>query len=308
MKILVTGGCGYIGSKMIREIPKVYPNATIRIVDNFFREKHNSLWDLPEAEYEFFEYDIRNKDQMMKATKDVDVIYDFAGITNAPISFEREELTKDVNLNGVINLINAFVENGCKKYVYASTASVYGPTKDVVNETSQCNPASPYGKYKLLAEQHLIKSSKEKDLDITALRLGTVYGWSVGMRFDTVIDRFCYLASIGAPLTVHIPALKEKRPYIHIEDVIRAFFFATNNKNTKGEVYNTVGQNSGIQEVLDAIKKIKPDVKTVLTENPTLNQLSYVLDSSKIIKLGFETKFDLYHGIREIISKFSHIR
>ncbi len=214
MVILVTGGAGYLGSELIRELPtdKRFAGTTIRILDNMFREKYASLWNLPkEVKYEMVEGDIRKKEDVKKAMKDVELVYDLAGITNAPISFEREELTKEVNYDGAVNILNEALNKGAE-LIYSASASQYGPTKGVVDETYECKPVSPYGKYKMMAEQAILKAAKDNGLRATALRLGTVYGWTIGMRFDTVIDRFCYLACIGMQLTVYDSAVNEKRP------------------------------------------------------------------------------------------------
>ena len=306
MVILVTGGAGDLGSELIRELPadKRFVGATIRILDNMFREKYVSLWDLPKgAKYEMVEGDIRKVEDVKRAMKDVDLVYDLAGITNAPLSFEREQLTKEVNYNGALNVVNEALNKGAE-LIYSASASQYGPTKGVVDETYECKPVSPYGKYKQMAEDAILKAAKENGLRATALRLGTVYGWSVGMRFDTVIDRFCYLACIGMPLTVYDSAVKEKRPYAHLKDVTRGFLFAAGRKEMYGEAFNLVGQNAGVGEVVDAIREFVPEVQVTITSTPSLNQLSYVLDNAKIRKLGFEFRYGLKEGIKDIIDKF----
>ena len=255
------------------------------------------------AKYEMVEGDIRKVEDVKRAMKDVDLVYDLAGITNAPLSFEREQLTKEVNYNGALNVVNEALNKGAE-LIYSASASQYGPTKGVVDETYECKPVSPYGKYKQMAEDAILKAAKENGLRATALRLGTVYGWSVGMRFDTVIDRFCYLACIGMPLTVYDSAVKEKRPYAHLKDVTRGFLFAAGRKEMYGEAFNLVGQNAGVGEVVDAIREFVPEVQVTITSTPSLNQLSYVLDNAKIRKLGFEFRYGLKEGIKDIIDKF----
>jgi UDP-glucose 4-epimerase len=306
MVVLVTGGAGYIGSELIREMPKSdkFKGETIRILDNMFRERYVSLWNLPrEAKYEFIEGDIRKKEDVAKAMKDATVVYDLAGITNAPLSFEREQLTKEVNYGGAMVVLEAS-QKADAELIYASTASVYGPTKGVVDETYDCKPVSPYGKYKLMAEKDILKKAKETGMKALALRLGTVYGWTIGMRFDTVIDRFAYLACIGMPLTVYDSAVNEKRPYAHVHDVVRGMLYASGRKDMYGENYNLVAQNAGVGEAVEAIKKFVPDVQVTVTSTPSLNQLSYVLDSSKLQKTGFGYKYSLDEGVKDIIDKF----
>lgn len=302
--ILVTGGCGYIGSQLIRDLHLTFKGETIRILDNMFRERYVSLWDLPSKVYEVVEGDLRSVGDVKRAVEGCRMVFDLAGITNAPLSFEREDLTKQVNFEGSCNILKECMKAGVEKLVYASTASVYGPTSGVVDEDYDCKPVSPYGKYKLLMEKEISKEV-EAGFDATILRLATVYGWSVGMRFDTVVDRFVYLACIGMPLTVYDSALNEKRPYVHVKDASRAFIFSA---SAKSGIFNIVGQNAGIGEIVETIRGFIPDVKIVITKTPSLNQLSYVLDNSKSKKAGYETCYTLKNGVEEIISKFSAIK
>src|ERR1700751_4426659 len=189
MVVLVTGGAGYIGSKLIRDL-SVNPGLegrTIRVLDSMLRERYVSIMDLPrEGHFEFLEGDIRNDADLKKAFVDVDMVVDLAGITNAPLSFERKELTFDVNVNGGRKVVEYAVNAGVEKYFYSSTASVYGPTKGVVDEEYSCKPISPYGESKLQGEKACLDASKLHGLDAMVLRLGTVFGYSIGMRFETV--------------------------------------------------------------------------------------------------------------------------
>ncbi len=307
MTILITGGTGYLGSLLIEELAKSkkYRSEKIRILDNMFRERYVTLWNLQKGtQYELIEGDIKKKEDVERAFEGVDLVFDLAGITNAPFSFERKELTMEVNVGGAKNVIEAAIKRNAK-LIYSSSASVYGPTKGIVDENYECKPVSPYGVSKLEAEGEINKASK-RGLKAVILRLGTVYGWSVGMRFDTVVDRFCFLAAIGSPLGVYDSALNEKRPYLHVKDSARAFLFAAENfEKLKGGTYNVVGDNDSIDLVVKSIKKFIPGVEVKITSTPSLNQLSYVTDDSKIRKLGFKTKYTMEDGVGELIKKFS---
>src|SRR6266571_5124510 len=307
MVVLVTGGCGYIGSKLIRDLAanKRLAGSTVRVIDNMMRERYVATMDLPhDGRFEFVEGDIRKVDDLKRVFQDVDMVVDLAGITNAPLSFERKDLTFDVNVNGGKKVVDQAVKAGVEKLVYSSTASVYGSTTGVVDEKYPCKPISPYGESKLQGEKTCIDAVKQNGLDATVLRLGTVFGYSIGMRFDTVVDRFTYLACIGMPLTVWESAQHEKRPYLHISDTVDALAFAMSNRSMRGEIYNVIGENASINRITSVISKQVSDTKVLITPTPNLNQVSYELDGSKIEKLGFKPSHSLEQGVRDVVHKF----
>ncbi len=272
------------------------------------RERYVSLMDLPlRANFEFMEGDVRKDEDLDRAFHDVDTVIDLAGITNAPASFERKELTFDVNVRGGKKVAEHATKSEVNKFVYSSTASVYGPTTGLVDEHHPCKPISPYGETKLQAEAFCLKAAKENGLDATVLRLGTVYGYSIGMRFDTVVDRFVFLACIGAPLTVWASARTEKRPYLHVADTSRAILFSLGRSDMYGEIYNVVGENASINRIIEVIKTQVESVRVTITPSPSLNQVSYELDGSKIERLGFGPVHSLEEGVGEIAEKFRRL-
>lgn len=307
LKVLVAGGVGYIGSLLVRDLAKDYKN--IRILDNLSRGTYTSLMDLPRsAEYTFVEGDTRSPEDVRKALKGADTVIDLAGVTNAPASFKRKKLTKDVNYNGLKNLVREATKRRIKRYIYTSSCSVYGTTSGIVNETYKGKPESPYGFYKLKADRFLMGIHAKGKMNITSLRIGTVYGYSVGMRFDTVVDKFIYQACIREPLAVYKNAWSLKRPYLHVKDAVRAILFALDRPITGGQVYNVVGQNASVGEIVGLIKRYIPETKISLTKSKVLNQLSFEVDSSKIRSLGFEPRHNLNYGVKELILKFGDLR
>lgn len=301
MTILVTGGAGYIGSQLIRDLRNEFPDKTIRIFDSMMREKYVSLWNL-EGKFEFVEGDVRSKEDLQKAFIDVDTVFDLVGITNAPISFERKDLTMEVNVNGLKNILELVLKNNAD-FIYSSTASVYGNTNGkIVDEEAECHPQSPYGESKLIAEQEIKKAEKENGLKAKILRLSTVHGWSPGIRFDIAANKFAYFACIGTPLTVWSSALNESRPYVHVKDASKAFIHVYK-KNLKG-IHNVVGENIKMGDLIELIKKHVPKAKIDITQ-ASKSQASYALDGSKFRLTGFETVLTLDDGIRELCEKFS---
>jgi nucleoside-diphosphate-sugar epimerase len=235
-----------------------------------------------------------------------------AAITNAPLSFERKELTRQVNQVGTRNVVAQALKSSVKRVIYASTASVYGPTRGVVTEKSKCKPESPYGKYKLMGEKQCLDAHERHGLDTVVLRFATVYGYSPGWRVQgIVVNRLTYLACTGNPITVYGTG-NQKRPFIDLRDVVKALVFAFDRPGVEGEVYNVVGQNASVNEVVDTILRFLPDSKVVkLRGSKHLEELSYMLDDSKIRGIGFLTSHTIEDGVRQIIEMFlgsEHVR
>ncbi|MBB6647967.1 NAD-dependent epimerase/dehydratase family protein [Halobellus ruber] len=305
MTTLVTGGLGYLGSRLIRELPDhpSFSQETIRILDNFRQPRFHSLWDLPTyADYEFVEGDIRDTEVRAEALKGVNTVFHLAAITNAPETFDIPEKTWEVNHEAAVELFKDARDAGVDEFVNAVTCSVYGRTEEEITENFDCDPESPYGEAKLAAEQEMF-DIYNGEVGLTGLRLGTVYGWTTGMRFDTVVDKFALLAATGQPLTVYEGAENQKRPYLHVQDSVRSMIFAANELGD-GDAYNVVGQNGRLQDVVDAIVKYFPDVDIGYTEAEQLNQLSYIVSDEKIRSEGFKTCYTLEQGVEELADKF----
>jgi UDP-glucose 4-epimerase len=305
MTVLVTGGLGYLGSRLIREIPDhpAFSGAEIRIMDNFRQPRSHALWDLPSyADYDFVEGNVREEADVREAMDGVDTVFHLAAITNAPETFDIPEKTWDVNHEGALRVFDIAREMGVSEFVNVSTCSVYGTTEAEITEEFACDPESPYGEAKLEAEQEMLERY-DGEMGLTALRLGTVYGWTTGMRFDTVVDKFALLAATGQPLTVYEGAEDQKRPYLHVQDSVRLMLFAAAELGD-GEAYNVVGQNGRLQDVVDAIVGHFPGVEIGYTEAEQLNQLSYIVSDEKIRSEGFETAYSIDQGVAELADKF----
>lgn len=305
MTVLVTGGLGYLGSRLIREVPDhpAFAGEEVRILDNYRQPRYHSLWDLPAyADYSFVDVNVRDEEAVHEAMEGVDTVFHLAAITNAPETFDIPEKTWEVNYEGAMTVYEAARDRGVSEFVNVSTCSVYGTTDEEIAEDFECDPESPYGEAKLEAEQEML-DRYDGEIGLTALRLGTVHGWTRGMRFDTVVDKFALLAATGQPLTVYEGAEDQKRPYLHVQDSVRSMLFAATELGD-GEPYNVVGQNARLQDVVDAIERHFPGVEIGYVEAEQLNQLSYIVSDEKIQSEGFETCYTLDQGVEELADKF----
>ena len=309
IKILITGGLGHIGSKLIREYSKRADIKTIRILDNFLCQRYCSLFNLPEScKFEFIEGDILNKEDVQKAVEGQDVIIHLAALTDAPATFEDPEKTRRINFDGVANVLSAAKKAGVKKFLFPSTTSVYGEASGLIDENYiHCNPSSPYAESKLYAERIVLEGNEKNGIQTNVLRLGTIFGHSVGMRFHTAVNKFTWLPCLGKPLTVWENAYNQKRPYLGLGDAIRAFEFIE--KNGKGgERYNVLTNNYTVKDVVETIKKFIPELKIETTKSPILNQKSYEVSDAKVRALGFLPQDNLSEEIQKTIKLLEVIK
>lgn len=310
MKIVVTGALGHIGSRLIRELPKMFSEVEIVLIDNLSTQRYCSLFNLPASgQYYFHEADVLTAD-LASIFDGASVVVHLAAITDATNSFEIKETVERVNFTGSERVMQA-----CRlvnsSLIFTSTTSVYGSQADEVDEDcpiSDLNPQSPYAEAKLRAERLLQNLGEEKGLSFVICRLGTIFGTSIGMRFHTAINKFCWQAVMGQPLTVWRTAIHQHRPYLDLGDAVEAIKFIIQKKLYDGRVYNVVTTNTSISSIVDIISANLPDISIEYVDTEIMNQLSYDVSNYRFSKLGFEFKGDLEQGIVSTIGLLKRAR
>jgi UDP-glucose 4-epimerase len=305
VNILVTGGAGYIGSRLLHTLASVESLRVrrVRVLDNMREEKFPSLMNLPEGvDYEFVLGDIRNEDDVQKALgDDTDVVVHLAALCNATISFERRDATEEINYGGTTNVVRAARQAASvRRFIYASTTSVYGPTSGIVDEESPCLPASPYAEFKLKGEQEVLGLSTDTGgrLRPTVLRFATVYGYSPGLRVHTVVNIFAFRAAVGAAMEV-FGSGNQLRPFVHVDDVSRAIAFCVEDDRAGEQIFNVVGENASVNQIIALLRRHFPRMLVVHTDKELLNQISYEVDGGKLLRLGFSMEHSLEDGVEE---------
>lgn len=303
MKILVTGALGHIGSRLIQELPDLFPNSAIIMVDNMLTQRYCSLFNLPkDGRYTFVEADILNCD-LDALLEGVDVVVHLAAITDAASSFDKKELVEEVNFSATERLAMSCMKSG-STLIFLSTTSVYGTQNEIVDENcspEELKPQSPYAESKLRAEQMLTRLGKQ-GLRFIVLRFGTIFGVSPGMRFHTAVNKFVWQACMGLPITVWRTAMDQKRPYLDLDDAVRVLGFVISHQLFHSETYNAVTTNSSVREIIAIINGHIPDTRITLVDQQIMNQLSYVVDNSKFRSLGFEFAGDINESIAKSIN------
>jgi UDP-glucose 4-epimerase len=313
MKIVITGALGHIGSFIIREFNTQFPNAKLVMIDNLMTKRYTSLFNLPpKGQYQFIEGDVTQMD-LRAVFKDAFVIIHLAAITDAAGSFENASELEANNYTATLKVAEACVATGARLISLSST-SVYGTQNEVVSEDcspDELKPQSPYAITKLKEEELVSNFCKSKGLKGISCRFGTIYGVSPGMRFHTAVNKFCWQAAMGQPITVWRTAYDQKRPYLDLFDAARAFSFIIKNDIFDGRIYNVLTQNSTVRQIIDTIKEFVPDLKISFVDNQIMNQLSYEVSCSKFTNHGFTFKGDLRKSIGQtlkILEKLNSIK
>jgi len=303
MRIVITGALGHIGSRLIRELPSAFPGTEILMLDNLLTERYCSLFDLSATGcYRFLETDVL-KANFAPLFEGADAVIHLAAITNAPASFENKDEIEEVNFVGTERVARACIETGCA-LIFPSTTSVYGTQDETVDENcalTDLNPQSPYAESKLKAEQLLQSLGEKSGLLFTICRFGTIFGISAGMRFHTAINKFCWQAVMGLPITVWRTALNQNRPYLELGDAIESVKFIMRRKLYDRKIYNVLTLNTSVKAIVDTIASHVPDMTIEYVDTAIMNQLSYQVLNRRFKDLGFEFRGDLEEGIGETI-------
>lgn len=308
MNICITGALGHIGSALIRN-DSLRSAHRVYLIDNFLTQRYASLFDLPNGiNHSFHELDVLSAD-IAPIIKDSDVVIHLAAVTDAQTSFHKQEQVEAINKKGLRHIAKL-----CAQYdsslIFPSTTSVYGVQEGLVDESCRgkdLKPQSPYAESKLYGEKYLSELAKKNGLKFVTLRIGTIFGYSIGMRFHTAVNKFILQAAVGQHVTVWKTALNQKRPYCDLKDAISAFNHAMKNNIFDGEIYNIVTTNLMVSDIIDAIKKHVSGLEMTFTDSPIMNQLSYEVSSKKSIQRGFSYSGSLVESIKQTIQKLRNV-
>jgi len=308
VRIVVTGALGHIGSKLIRDLPGAFPDAAIVMIDNLTSQRYCSLFKLPEAvDYRFVEADVTQID-LHPLIEGSNVVIHLAAITDAASSFGNRERIEHVNYNGSVKVAEACMDEGVPM-IHLSSTSVYGTQKDVVDEDcspEELQPQSPYAETKLKEERFLQDLGTSGTLRFVICRFGTIAGTSPGMRFHTAVNKFCWQAVTGQPLTVWRTALHQKRPYLALCDAVNAVIHITKHNLFDCRVYNVLTENLTVNDILQYVGKYISGSEIQYVDTVIMNQLSYEVSSQRIQSQGFEFKGNIQGSIAKTIALLRH--
>lgn len=301
MKVLITGGAGYLGSVIVGKI--LNAGDEVVVLDKLLFNQTSLLQYTSNPNFKFIYGDVRNESLLEKLCKEADAIIPLAAIVGFPACAADPQLAKEINFKQIVNIVR-FGKG--KKILYPNTNSGYGIAEgqSECTEESPLTPISVYGQTKCDAENFLRSST-----DAITFRLATVFGVSPRMRTDLLVNDFTYKAITDKYIVVF--ERNFKRNFIHVEDVASAFLFMLYGYEFyKGEVFN-VGLSSANLSKQELLEKIQSHVNDFAVsyndyyEDP--DKRDYIVSNAKIEETGWKPEWDLDRGIKQLIQGYQMI-
>jgi nucleoside-diphosphate-sugar epimerase len=308
----VTGGAGFIGSHLVnRLLNEGFEVTVIDTLDTGHLENIANHQD--REEFSFVKGDIRDFNFVKETMKDIDAVFHEAALASVTLSVQNPILTNDINVTGTLNLLKASSDLHVKRFIYDSSAAVYGDTPSPQKrEDITPNPTSPYGVSKLAAENYVKLFHKLYGLETVSLRYFNVYG--PRQRFDIQ-------CAYGGAITIFINRLlrnmppiiygdgEQTRDFVYIGDVVEANMLALKSKNAVEEVFNiATGKHVSVNQVANTLQEImkRKNLKPIHTDpRPTDIRHGYA-DISKAERiLGFHPKVSLKEGLTKLVSWYT---
>lgn len=307
-KILVTGGAGFIGSHIVDKLMEkgfevtVFDNLDTGHIKNI--EPHQG-----KENFHFIKGDIRDLDLIKKTLKDVDAVFHEAALASVTLSLQNPILSNDINVTGTLKLLKTCSDLSVKRFIYASSAAVYGDTKTPEKrEDMMTNPRSPYGISKLAAENYVKIFHKLYGLETISLRYFNVYG--PRQRFDLQCAYGGVITIFTNRLLRDMPPVifgdgEQTRDFVYIGDVVEANMLALDRKDAAGEAFNIgTGLNVSVNQIAETLKDImnKHELKNVHADpRPAEGRHGYANISKAKKILGFHPKVSIKDGLVKLV-------
>ena len=298
-KILITGGAGYVGSALTEHLLLKGHKVTVidlMIYGEDVLKKNINL--------KIIKGDIRDRNLLEKEMPQHDIVIHLACISNDP-SFElNPKLGKSINLDAFTPIVEIAKKNQIKKFIYASSSSVYGiKNEPEVHEEMSLQPLTDYSKYKVECE-NILKKYESDNFTPTIIRPATVCGYSKRQRLDVVVNILTNLAFHKKEISVF--GGKQLRPNIHIKDMVNAYEVLINAPKVKisGEIFNAGYENFTVLELAEKVKEVIGDEVNIKFQ-PNNDNRSYHISSKKIKKiLNFESQFTITDAVKDLKHAF----
>jgi len=301
VRVLVTGGAGFIGKHLVRSL--LEKDHTVTIFDNFSNSSKKSISHLIDNGAKVIEGDITKSDEILDAVKEQDIVIHLAAKISVQESIRNPSETFYVNVDGTRNVLAACEKNNIKKLIVASSAAVYGEgspdTK--LTEESETNPISPYGESKLKMEEMIKKFVSNHDISCIILRFFNIYGAGQSPEYAGVITKFIKRITQNKPLEIFGEGI-QTRDFIAIEDVVDVIYASITNDNSG--TYNIAsGKAVTIKELAETIISVSGKKLEVKHTSPKKGDIMHSQADIFLAKnnLRYNPKVELIEGIRQLL-------
>jgi nucleoside-diphosphate-sugar epimerase len=302
--ILVTGGAGYVGSVLVPELLKL--GYRVKVVDLFWygREQFGDCNRHPQLE--LVELDLRDSLRLKQELKAVDAVIHLACISNDP-SFELDlTLGKSINYDAFAGLLQGAVDQGVRRFIYASSSSIYGVKEEPnVREDAEPKPLTDYSRYKLDCERDLLAHANVNGMERIIVRPSTVCGYAPRLRLDLTVNILTIHALVNHKIRIF--GGKQLRPNLHIKDMARAYqaFLEAPGAKVDCEAFNVGFQNRSVEDIAKLVRETLADPSIELEYTPSDDNRSYHVNSDKVKRvLGFETRYTIEDAIKNIADAY----
>ena len=299
MNILITGGAGYVGSKLVPKLLDLGNKVTVldlMIYGEDVLENHENLKKV--------KGDIRDIDLLEKILPNHEAVIHLACISNDPSYELNPKLGKSINFDAFEPLVKISRKSNINRFIYASSSSVYGIKKEKdVTEDMSLEPLTDYSKFKGECEK-ILNTYKSDDFITTTIRPSTVCGYAKRQRLDLVVNILTNHAFHNRSIIVF--GGNQLRPNIHIDDMVNSYIsiLEANPRKINGEIFNVGYKNQSVNELADDVKKVIGEDVKILNSKSDDNR-SYHVSSKKISEiLSFKTKFTVRDAVSDLQNAF----
>jgi len=300
-KVLVIGGAGYIGSALVERLLDLGLEVSILDAMHYGEETLSRVAGHPKLSV--IREDFRHIEALTRAVSGVGSVIHLGGLVGDPACAVDTELTVDVNVTATKVIGEIAKARGVRRFIFASSCSVYGACDDIVDEDSHFNPQSLYARSKVASEA-VLGALNSQDFAVTCLRFATIYGISGRTRFDLVVNLLCAKAVRDRMITVY--GADQWRPFVHVADVARAITMTLQapTELVAGEAFNvgSDAQNYTLGDVAELINRQVPDAE-ITSDDTFVDKRNYRVSFAKIrSQLGFAPAWTIERGIAQVVA------